>query len=993
MRAATPLGKPPYRPRRRARSLRVEILEARALLATLNVNTTADENARDGTLSLREAIEVADGTLGFNALSVPEQAQVVLSPGIGLIKFAIPGGLASYRIEPSSALPAITAPTIIDGTTQPGFAGKPIVELVGDGVPTLRYGSRVPAYGLTLAAMGITVQGLAINEFGDAQIGIGAPGGDTVRGNYLGTDVSGSLARPNPSRIDLGDGLDIVGSGHNTIGGTVSAAVNLISGNSYGIHLTGTGAPGSAVGGSSGNLIEGNLVGTDATGTKAVPNVTGIFFDGYRGGLGDGGNTIGGPNSGAGNVISGNTRDGIVFTEIGGGGTVIQQDLIGTDAAGHVPLPNGGAGLRFINGTTGVLVGTPGGGGLDYEANTIADNAGPGVVVGSSSGDPVHGITIQGNSIDGNAGLGIDLGADGVTPNAPGAGTMGANRGQNNPTITSAYSDIGSGTGSHIAGTFNSTPDTTFRIDFYKSPTVGPTGYGQGRLPATYTTVTTDAAGNATFNFAGPQIYGMYLAATATDPAGNTSEFSRAYFIDQQGQGTPLTATTTGLSTSVNPARQTDDLTFTATVAAPAGGTPTGTVAFTIDGQPMGTGTLSVVNGRAQATYTYYAMINSSGGGGGSYSQFSQFLTAGNHLVAATYEGDATFAPSTAPALIQSIAPSTTMIENATTPPRPSVGRPFALGVVVDPGLGVMPTGSVAFTFRGVTRTVPLATNPQFITGAALAVPGLAAGHYTYSVAYSGDSTHAAASATLGFDVSPNYPSPLRLVVSTAAAAVGQPVTTTATIAAPPGSHLRPTGTILIGYYPSNASAPVVFKNVPITLVRGVATASLTIPGLAGGRYNIDANYAGDPTFLPADQQNAIVNVGPGPRVTGLHRFGAGNQPTTLVVNFSEALEPGHAQLVGNYVLTGPLDASGRGTVIPIVAAVYSPAARTVTLTTARPLSDDVQTLYHLVIRGTLGGLRDLNLVGLAGAGGVAGTDYAATFRGHGLPNNSFSNP
>ena len=206
MRRATPQSDPRKRPRRRGRSPRFDALEARALLATITVNTAADEDSRDGTLSLREAIEVADGTLGFNALSTPEQAQVALTPGVSLIKFAIPGGPASYRIEPSSALPAITAPVTIDGTSQPGFAGKPIIELVGDAVPTLRYGSPLPAYGLTLAAGGITVQGLVINEFGDAQVGIDAPGGDVIRGDYLGTDVSGTVARPNPYRLDFGNG-------------------------------------------------------------------------------------------------------------------------------------------------------------------------------------------------------------------------------------------------------------------------------------------------------------------------------------------------------------------------------------------------------------------------------------------------------------------------------------------------------------------------------------------------------------------------------------------------------------------------------------------------------------------------------------------------------------------------------------------------------------------------------------------------------------------
>jgi hypothetical protein len=62
-----------------------------------------------------------------------EDANADPSPDPVHITFAIGTGPAS--IAPTSALPAITRPVVIDGTTQPGFAGAPIVELRGDGVP------------------------------------------------------------------------------------------------------------------------------------------------------------------------------------------------------------------------------------------------------------------------------------------------------------------------------------------------------------------------------------------------------------------------------------------------------------------------------------------------------------------------------------------------------------------------------------------------------------------------------------------------------------------------------------------------------------------------------------------------------------------------------------------------------------------------------------------------------------------------------------------
>src|SRR5258708_1101639 len=76
--------------------------------------------------------------------------------GADMIVFTIPGAGVN-TIAPASALPTITDPVTIDGTTQPGFAGSPIIELSG--------AIAGPANGLNITAGSSTVLGLVINRF------------------------------------------------------------------------------------------------------------------------------------------------------------------------------------------------------------------------------------------------------------------------------------------------------------------------------------------------------------------------------------------------------------------------------------------------------------------------------------------------------------------------------------------------------------------------------------------------------------------------------------------------------------------------------------------------------------------------------------------------------------------------------------------------------------------------------------------------------------
>src|SRR6185436_9177479 len=78
-----------------------------------------------------------------------------------------------------------------------------------------------------------------------------------IQGNFIGTDLTGTASLANS-----GSGIGITNAAANTIGGIVSGAGNLISGNNnIGIYFQGTGA--------SRNVVQGNFIGTDVTGTSA----------------------------------------------------------------------------------------------------------------------------------------------------------------------------------------------------------------------------------------------------------------------------------------------------------------------------------------------------------------------------------------------------------------------------------------------------------------------------------------------------------------------------------------------------------------------------------------------------------------------------------------------------------------------------------------------------------------------------------------------------
>jgi uncharacterized repeat protein (TIGR01451 family) len=266
-------------------------------------------------------------------------------------------------------------------------------------------------------------------------------------------------------------------------------------------------------------VIEGNFLGTDPSGTVAIGNTYyGVYVEFY---VESANVRIGGAAPAARNVISGNRLAGIGVNDAGTN-TVIQGNLIGTDVTGARPLGNSLYGV--VSYSPGVSA-TKIGGTNTGEGNVIAFN-GLGVWIEGGQG-----CSILGNAIFANKGLGIDLGyggagafvqPDGPTPNHPGGINSGPNLLENHPLLTNVVASAGTTT---VQGTLNSFPNGAFRLEFFANDGPDAAGYGQGRTFLGSQTVTTDRSGNANFTATFQGTY-QFIAATSTDAAGNTSEFS-----------------------------------------------------------------------------------------------------------------------------------------------------------------------------------------------------------------------------------------------------------------------------------------------------------------------------------------------------------------------------------------------------------------------------------------------------------------------------------
>lgn len=340
---------------RRSRRFQVqlEVLEVRQLLATFTVTTTSDSGAG----SLRDAIVQSNNAAGADTIT-----------------FAIPGA-GVKTISPLSALPTLTGPVTIDGTTQGAITTNPLIEISG-------ISAGAASNGLVVSGGSSVIRAITVNRFAQSGISV-TSSGNTIDRSFIGVNSTGSAAAPNGV-----DGIRVTGNG-NLIGGPGVGAGNLISGNTRnGVLLTGAGA--------TGNNIQNNTIGTDRLFSVKVSNGQA----GVRISEGAQTNVVGGTLSGVRNFISGNGGAGVLIDGVGTNSNLVQGNFLG----------NG----QLIASSLGNLTGVSISGGA--QNNVVGDSSFGGMNI--ISANTQFGVTIRGAGTTGNRVIGNRIGTDstGATP-------------------------------------------------------------------------------------------------------------------------------------------------------------------------------------------------------------------------------------------------------------------------------------------------------------------------------------------------------------------------------------------------------------------------------------------------------------------------------------------------------------------------------------------------------------------------------------------------
>jgi hypothetical protein len=511
--------------------------------------TIADLPGPDGLVSLAEGVIAANNspgpdTIAFNIPTTDPNYNLSWLPGAFVLS-----------IEDSAPLIIRDNGTTIDGTTQTAFTGD---TAVGPEIHVRTTPPYANAPCFVINSDGNTVRG--IQGFSLFRYGVDLNGnGNVVVGNFM--------TQPGIAAVRV--------VGHNNrIGGVKAADANRLSSAGSGVWLSGPGATANIVQGNviwrnwgDGVTIDGEASGNTIGGPGAAGNV--IFANGHMSSeffpVGSSIEVSGHNNFIIGNRLGldevGQANAGSVWSGIAlrGSSNLIQNNVIVGHAGHYFGLTARPAAVRLSGGTKNVIAGNwigidppaniPAGNGYGIKAevwnfsNVPTDHtiggttAGSGNVIAFSQHDGIaigggaRGIRILGNSIFQNGELGINLGVDPytqaypntVTPNDPGDGDTGANDLQNFPAITSA--SFSGGYGTEVRGMVDTPNPKTVRIELFVNETFDPTGFGEGGVFAGSATPAAD--GQWSTVLAG-NLYGRFITATATDEAGNTSEFSRA---------------------------------------------------------------------------------------------------------------------------------------------------------------------------------------------------------------------------------------------------------------------------------------------------------------------------------------------------------------------------------------------------------------------------------------------------------------------------------
>ncbi|MFN0207438.1 MAG: hypothetical protein ACKVS6_14125 [Planctomycetota bacterium] len=518
---------------------------------TIYVNTSSDA------IDFGGAQQVSDLPGPDGKISLPEAGLASdNTPGVQTIGFHIPQSEWQYQwLYPGRAVLKpflgfrVFDTVVLDATTQTAFTGD-----------TYAQGGEVVIWAQTYLVNNV---GSVIRGFDNSPISVSGGSGNFVQGNtqtsidvydspytLIGGTSPGEGNTCGTIKIDRSNNNVVVGNTttrvrvlgwvgggqpatNNRIGGPTLAERNYITG--YGTWSS-EGYPGGTtlqIFDTVGTVVENNWIGTtpDGLAQGSQASTQGIGFEGENYGAMIRNNRIAGI---LGHGIGPHYAGWLVGSAIDiygiGNNLTIVGNTIGLNANDQ-PLLGSVNGIVTRNYYLGTIQGVKIGGQGAGEGNTIAGH----LIAGINVSNTYSGVRISGNSIRDNGGLGIDLLTSGfvtgVTPNDILDADVGGNGLQNFPVLQSATR---SGNSLRILGTLNSTPSTLFTVEFFASPQVDVSGYGEGRDFLGSVVVTTDASGNAALDvlLAAPVTVGSVISATATATiSGSTSEFSASVTV------------------------------------------------------------------------------------------------------------------------------------------------------------------------------------------------------------------------------------------------------------------------------------------------------------------------------------------------------------------------------------------------------------------------------------------------------------------------------
>ncbi|MGC4044819.1 MAG: right-handed parallel beta-helix repeat-containing protein [Armatimonas sp.] len=521
--------------------LTVLLLAVAARASIFTVTSSED----DGPGTLREALLLSNGTAGAD-----------------VIRFQLPAGETTISL--TSPLPDLTDSVQLLGSTQPGYAGAPLVELEGTFLASTQ------SDGLRIVASGCTVQGFCINRFGQSGIRVLAASA-TIDNCFIGLDRSGEqglacttgIEATNASGLQVTDSV-IVGnaSAIRIQGAATGLAVQRcnIGTNALGTSVVGTGEGVVLEGASGAPAVRNTLLGgcsgaalhvIDTQGALLEDNILGVspFFEPLVNSA-EGILVENAPNTVVRrNLLAFSLNTGIVLDGAATSGAQLDHNAIYSSLFG-IELGQGVTGTRSTdNAIEGCLadgirlhasagsdnqflreqiVGNFGNGAAALTSRQLfqecrfEDNGGDGVYIGRENPSTPYAqqVTVAASTFRANGDLSIRL----VTRRDL---NQGANNLQPSPVLAQAFTG-GASTGA--VGSLSAAPGRTYRIEFFASVNPDPSGYGEGETYLGGVTVTTSAGGNAPIIASGlaPTPEGVFLTATATDVLGNTSEFSNA---------------------------------------------------------------------------------------------------------------------------------------------------------------------------------------------------------------------------------------------------------------------------------------------------------------------------------------------------------------------------------------------------------------------------------------------------------------------------------